>query len=595
MPAVVALILRQIIMSLATGAIVTGVQEALDGTIKELVFEIKDTEGVTEQDAKDIVANILVDLLINSVTIFTVLKTGAGVKAAEYLGLTSRGYAKKALIYPASSAAARVAGESGVAIAKKVIPKIIKIAAVPGALIWLASALANIIEPGIYKPEQTNAVYKKLGIPFQYPMPEGQLKPGPFSTSSSVTFADFAKSIETAGVRGIEDPIALQSRVYSRQALADLIDGIYGREVLNGNAPSVKQLLPLLTPYLVGGNFASSPVVSSSPVGSIAPVTKVFTGIVSQGVVGQGLNFTPRPDDMIESVEELRQAAANNLAPYLNALLGKIVYEVKVIPSIITKEGFKQTGTTQKIQSGSYADGTPKYKMVTNKFATLNVYALTDKGSRAKLTTIVLGPTNSAKLTVSQADVRAIETALPKDVTTTDINDISGIETANPITVSTPPAAQPVQQQEEQEAYWLTLYISGKKYQVGPFDDKSSAKAVSSSIEKLYSKVKINVNYDLEKRLEPGLPTWTGDDLKDKVKSASVSDAIPVVTKPATSTPTKGASASTLSEWYQAQGQSLPSVKERAKIYATLGLGQESYYTGTAEQNTKLLKALKEK
>jgi len=81
----------------------------------------------------------------------------------------------------------------------------------------------------------------------------------------------------------------------------------------------------------------------------------------------------------------LKQAAANNLAPYLQALLGKIVYEVKVVSSIITKDGFKQTGTTQRIQTGTFANGTPKYKTVTNKFATLIVYAITDKGSRARL------------------------------------------------------------------------------------------------------------------------------------------------------------------------------------------------------------------
>jgi hypothetical protein len=54
-----------------------------------------------------------------------------------------------------------------------------------------------------------------------------------------------------------------------------------------------------------------------------------------------------------------------------------------------------------------------------------------------------------------------------------------------------------------------------------------------------------------------------------------------------------GSSASTLFEWYQAQGQALPSVTTRAKLYQSLGLGQASFYTGTAEQNTKLLNALK--
>ncbi|WP_178121761.1 hypothetical protein, partial [Pseudomonas sp. FSL R10-2172] len=73
--------------------------------------------------------------------------------------------------------------------------------------------------------------------------------------------------------------------------------------------------------------------------------------------------------------------------------------------------------------------------------------------------------------------------------------------------------------------------------------------------------------------------------------SVAVSATAPVVTT-AKETGTKpGNNASTLYEWYQAQGQSMPSLQARSLIYAGFGLGQASYYTGTAEQNTKLLQA----
>ncbi|MEK7068516.1 MAG: hypothetical protein AAB964_01740, partial [Patescibacteria group bacterium] len=64
---------------------------------------------------------------------------------------------------------------------------------------------------------------------------------------------------------------------------------------------------------------------------------------------------------------------------------------------------------------------------------------------------------------------------------------------------------------------------------------------------------------------------------------------MPAVGKPAAAT----CAASTLFDWYGAQDKTLPTVSERSKIYASLSLGIESYYTGTAEQNTKLLAALK--
>lgn len=50
--------------------------------------------------------------------------------------------------------------------------------------------------------------------------------------------------------------------------------------------------------------------------------------------------------------------------------------------------------------------------------------------------------------------------------------------------------------------------------------------------------------------------------------------------------------ASTLWEYYTALGQPLPPIAERAKLYEAYGLGPASAYRGTAEQNTKLLRAL---
>lgn len=580
-------------MALASGAVVTTVQELFNGTAKELVNEIRDTEGVTEQDAKDIVGNILVDLAINSAAIFAVLRTGAGVKVAEFLGLTSRGFTKKTLIFPASSAMSRLVADGG----KKVIGSVLKTAVGalknPVSLIWLFIGWTQIIEPGVYQPRQANDVWEKFTGWRPFPEKEASLTPGPFSTSSSTTFADFAASLEAAGVKGFNDPVKLQSILYSREGLAAIVDYVFGQEVLKGNAPSVKQILPLIAPYLVGysGTQTSSPTPSS--VGSIAPITKVFTGIVSQGVVGQGLTFTPRPDDLIESLEELRTAAANNLAPYLNALLGKIVYEVKIVSSIITKDGFKQTGTTQQIQTGTYANGQPRYKTVTNKFATLVVYAITDKGSRAKLTTIVLGPTNSAKLSVAQNDLRSLEAALPSEVTTTDINAITGLagntsgSASLPVLKAADPKKTKVFKNKSTDQY-AVQDRSNDTFVLFP----SREEAFTYSGQRSYSSISAETFEKYQKQAAGGSGTPAAI-AQAAPPAASASGTAPVVTQPASSGQKPGGTASTLYEWYQAQGQALPSVAERAKIYASLGLGQESYYTGSAEQNTKLLAALK--
>lgn len=527
MPVVLGLFLRQVVMAVASGAIVTTAQELLDGTFKTLVEEIRDTEGVTEQDAKDIVANILADLALNSASILFVLKTGAGVKVAEWLGLTSRNFGKAALTPKAQAAVTKITAEKGTTLAKRVFGRIGKVLAKGTGVFWLFAALTQIVEPLWYQPGQIQRVLQAVGIDVSIPGASGTQAPGPFSADSSVTFTDFAKSIEAAGVKGIENPGAYRSELYTRDGLAGLVNYVYGQNLLQGKNLKVSDLLPLLSPYLVG---ASSTTALPSPATSVTTtpsIPKVYTGIVSQGVVGKGLTFTSRPDDLIESVEELKQAAANNLAPFLETLLGKVIYEVKIVSSIITKDGFKQTGTVQQIKTGVTSTGAPKYKTVVNKFATLNLYVMTDKGVRSKISTIVLGPTNSAKLAVGVGDIQAVEAALPSLVTTTDINEIKGIETTQSVTVSTPVSAG-------------------------------------------------------------GTPTPA------PVAGTVVTSAQPASAQvPAAAV--AGSNALTLFDWYRAQGLSLPSVESRSLEYERLGLGNSVYYTGTAEQNSKLLVALKTK
>lgn len=504
MPLLLGMVLRQVIMSVASGAVVTGAQELIDGTFKELVFELRDTEGLTEQEAKDVIGNIVIDLAINSASIMAVLRTGIGVKAAEWLGLTSKNFGKAALTPKAVTAAERVGVTGGKDLVKRVIGKIVKRIPSPTALFWVFVAMTQVVEPAIYQPGQMQRILDALGIPLTIPNSAGVLQPGPMSKED---FADYANSLETVGIKGINNPAAMQSQLYSRQALAQLIDWLYGQEVLKGFNPNTTKIIELARPYLTIATTAATASAPSTTTPAGAPNSssvKVFTGIVSQGVVGKGAEFVARPDDLIESIDELKQAAAINLASYLESLLTKVVYEVKIVSSIVTKDGFKQTGTTQRIESGKDTYGYPKYKTVTNRFAQVVVYALTDKNVRTKLTTINIGPTNSAKLLVGTNDLRGIESELPSLVTTTDINDIKGIETASAITVTAP---------------------------------KSSTKGASTA---------------------------------------------------------GGAYAKTLKEWYQLYEASMPSVAVRAKLYEALGLATATFYTASAEQNDRLLKALQE-
>jgi len=623
MPVIIAVAIRYVIMA----AVQLGIWWALENfgipLLNKAVEAIMQQFGVSEETAKDIMANKIV-VAFESVGIFAVtLRTKLPIKVAEYLGFTSKGYGLRKI-----TTVAGVKAEAEVA--KIVVQK------TGGAVISAAEAVTAVEAAKIsklgFKPAY-DIILKLVGVTFMGFMVVGNWidfgnwNNGAYQKSmqkfiSWITFGalvpdvDYRKSLTVSdaiftkifntfklgGAVGIQDPFKGVEVPFTRDNLLDLTDKVGSTLLLTDGTASAKKVLGAVLPMIIfieGADIdkvladaEATPAKTNTTV-SVAPITKVFTGIVSQGVVGEGLVFTARPDDMIESAEELRSAAANNLAPFLNTLLGKIVYEVKVVSSVISKDGFKQTGTTQRIQTGTYKNGTPKYKSVTNKFATLVVYALTDKGSRAKLTTIVLGPTDSAKLTIGQNDLQALQNALPALVTTTDIKDITGISTTAPVAVSNPqqatptPVSTPASAPVASGSYYITFTFNGVTYQRGGFETYDLARGQTSDI---YAKYNPAVSIVIPWKVQQGNPNIQQD---PKWGVASAPATVPVVTPASSSSAKAGANASTLYEWYQAQGQALPSVAARAQIYAGFGLGQASYYTGTSEQNTKLLAALK--
>jgi hypothetical protein len=600
MPIIIANILRLAVMSLVSAIPITVAQEFLDGTVKSIVEGIKSVGGITEEEAKDIVVNILVDLAINATLLGTIMKTKIALKTADYLRLTTKGFAKRKLTTQAEVAVAEIAttkSKSTVSFITKAMESTLgKVA----AFIWLVSSVANTIEPGIYKPEQTNKVYADLHIPYAFPVSEGVLQPGPFD---SAAFKDYAKAIETQNIGGFEYGFPIGSVLYSRQALADLINYVYGKEIIKGNAPSAKDLIPKLAPYLIKSltvTSTSSTVGQTTSAPLVVPQVQVFTGVLSQGVLGKGLEFTPRPDDLIETAQEMLDAASN-LAPWLQSLPTKITYQVKVVSSITSKDGFVQKGSVVQIISGYDSKGQPKYKTVVNKFATLEMYILTDKQQRVKVATIVLGPVDSVKFQVGASTITTIENAISKVVSTTDIRSVTGISTVNPITVTTPPS------QVVGATMSPPLAPVGTVISTTPANEQYHFYIGRyGSYEKLLPSTIAGVpGYTEITQQEYERATGQAPQPAGGTTSASFATSTPVpavsTPAPAISTPVpvaqsvvkKGASATSLNDWYIANGQTLPSLSARATLYQQYGLGQSAYYTGTSEQNTNLLNKLK--
>lgn len=616
-------LLRTVVMALTTAVPVTVAQQFFDGTVIKITEVIKDEHGLTLSEAKDIVANLLFDLALNATIVGTVLKTKIAVKTAEYLGFTSKGYVKRTLSPKAAAAIKKMSGPWEKFKSFSLFSKILTIIGVGNLAIWQAKSLADIIEPGVYQTKQVNAVYRKLGIPFQYPETAAVLSPGNFSAEK---FNDFARSIEAAGVFGFRGVIGSTLGLYSRQGLADVIDYVYGNEILKGTTfNDYRGVIPFVTPYLVSNkatSATSSTQANTSSASQVVPQTKVFTGIVSQGTVGSGLQFTARPDDLIESASELQQAINNNVSSYLATLLGKVTYEIKVVSSVIVG-GIRKTGTSQRIQSGSFANGTPKYKSVTNKFAVADLYLITDRGTRSKLTSIVLGPVDALKFQPTSDDLVGVASSVSRNILTSNTDEIDKIVTSTPTLVVPPASAE-----DSIEAPGVGYCVVYDGYQGTICFNKETVSKLRLAVAK-NEKTLDQAENELRLSIDMGgQDTWANNGAKNlgplwqlaspKVRSilstggtfagtpqqtqAGVSPPVtapfkdnqtPANALPVQSLPEVALTAPNLYEFYGALGRQLPTLTERGDLYQSLGLGQAAFYTGTAEQNTKLLATLK--
>lgn len=608
MPLIIANILRPVIIWVVQQGATLAVFAVLEKVLDYLQEWVRDGLGISEDDSRAIIANYAIDAIAYVGAGAAIIYSKAPTTLARKIGLSGGKPVKQKVTATAeqkvASATPEIVAKTGTSIFKKLA---IVVGGITG-LIWLGVGVANVVEPGIYKAKQANDVWEKfIGIrPF--PEPNPLESPGPFTPGE---FTDYARSLETAGILGLEYPLG--SFLYTKENLAKLVDYVAGIEAGKGKTVTAKSIVTAIAPYLVMPNKSSTqtttPVKTTTTTPALTvPKVQVFTGVLSQGVLGKGLEFQARPDDLIENAQEMLDAASNNLAPFIASLPNRITYQVKVVNSITTKDGFTQKGSITQILTGYSTTGAPKYKTVVNKFAVLDIFILNDKNSRVKITSIVLGPVDSVKFQVGQGTITAIETGLQKVASTSNINDIKGISTSAPLTVLTP-STTPTTAPATQLHFVIGRYGSSEVWTTEMLNNPSyGGKEVSYSEWKANTQKSINtslagVNEFIAQAERTSQPVVTPSAPVSSPSGGSLAPSAPVVSAPVVQAPTpqpapapvvkKGASATNLSEWYTANGQSLPSISQRATLYQQYGLGQASYYTGTAEQNTNLLNKLK--
>src|SRR3990172_702963 len=638
MPVIVALLVRSIIQMAITLGVISFAQKYLLPLIDFALVEVMTKFGVDEEKAKDIVSNELLKYAESIGIGVILLRAKLPTVIAEKLGFTSKGFGARNIVgVKTITTAAETGGAS--AVAEKIatvtaktaglsfdkIASVIKLGAtivgVPTGVLYMT---AQFIDYGSWSGSAYQNTFQKIFSFFGLDPDKDARSP---RTISKEIFDKIYTALKNEGAVGINDPYKNQTVLFNRDRLLDLADKLSSHILLEAGKVTTAQLLGAILPLvtikkadgatIIGGNATAS--TTKAP---IVPV-KVFTGIVSQGTLGAAMDFTPRENDLIESVDELKDSAQNNLAPFIQALPGKIIYEIKIVSSVTTRDGFRRTGEAQKVLSKYTAAGVPLYRTIINKFAVLNIFIMTDKLSKSKISSIVLGPTDAVKLQPKTNELKNIEASIKQDLFTSNVADITGIQTAQPITITAPPVQpeatiiapapvaiiKPTIKQRDYFVEFDSFFTKVFYIDNGQLIASPDFASILDNQEKLtYGNYGGQTGEAIRRLKEKGYPVDSYPHKKfhheinaryvDEVSTKTFEKFFDVSAMPTPTTPiTKPASStcllSTLYDWYTAQRQSLPSIGQRATLYEQLGLCLTAYYVGTAEQNAKLLQSLK--
>jgi hypothetical protein len=639
--ALVAQTARYVVIAAVQLGIFAFIEKWILPMINKCIVELMTHLNIPEETAKDIMANEVLKAG-ESIGIFAAtMKTKIPLKVASLLGFTTKGWSKRAigtgiLTKLEQKSASGLLSKSGTLIISKLeAPTAIEAAKAtvkgfaPAYKIVLNTlgvgfvgfiAVNNFIDFGNWNSGAYQKTMQKVieTISFGLLVPDKKYeKP---TVVSDANFETVYNAYKLAGATTIINNWEKTEVPFSRENLIDLLDRIASQLLLTGETASVKNVMQASTLFVIvpGGTTEQTTTPAVTPTTTPA-VNKVFTGVVSQGTLGNPDAFIARPTDLIDDISELQISAQNNLVSFIVALPGRIVYEIKIVSSVTSKDGFVTRGTTQKIISGYFANGTPKYKTVTNKFAQLNVYVLTSKGIKSKIDTVNLGPVNSATFNPSGQEIQFAEQYIQQNLTTNDVSEISTIVTPTDVTVQTGGQTTQIDNSTPKgsdglpvENAWIYYrrYINGYwNYTDLPFfmnylptyEIITKSQFIEGLQEHLRQAEKMVAEKDAGTYIPQAGITWDRKQVNElkariadvlargKIEIPKTAPTIPTVNVAPTSNNPNRCLASTISGYYGGIIPPQALLAERAKMYEAWGLGPAAYYIGTAEQNNKWL------
>lgn len=603
MPLALALAIRTIVQLAVTMGVYTTAEAFIRAALPAMEKFLVRFFGFTEQEARNFLHDWMIDqALAFGLTVVALRKQMPSI-VAERLGFTSKGFTKFGLSTIVKEKIKKTIGKEAPALLTSgwgTWTPVVKIMSVITS-IWM---LTQSFEVFAYRPTFfTNIlsffglgkVAEKILIPPKKPL---------FSQREIESFA--------AALHITPDEMNLYL-----EAATDIVRS-------QAKLPTQANLLKVIREDLLGGAAAATePELAAGT--AVWTARAPFAGLISQAALAAAVPFVPRQDDLIENADELVAAAKANEASFLASLPGRILREIKVVSSVITKDGLTLRGGQQQIIVGHYKDGTPRYRTITNKFAVADFFLLSERGARTKISRIIYGPVNSGTFKPDATQLSEIDTALRANLAAAApqiAQTITAPEAAAPATAITgeqipAPATYPVPIAHieitprdyfvELDAFFQEIfYREGDRLVRSPHFE---VLLTSTERQALPNNMAI-VNEGIRRLEAAGIPIRS---FRHKIFHTEINGRPAPITEAATfedffgsraviapmtdatALPASALTATTLFAFYNAQNKPLPSVTQRGLIYEALGLGKTAYYTGTAEQNLKLLAKLQGK
>lgn len=472
MPLIISFFARQLIIIGVQLGIFGLIDKYITPLLNGAISAVMQTFGVAENTAQDILANEVLTVAESLGLTVALSKARLPLVLADKLGFSTKGFAKRLVAPDVEAKLAKARAGGGFGTVSPIVPSVAEASTIiTGAKATMKGVgkafgflegrlntvflgflvLANWVDFGNWETGAYSQSFQKI---FAF-ISGGLLVPNEdyrkTRTASPEVFAKVYNTYKINGAIAISDPFKMASVIFTRDNLIDLVDQVGAQLLLATGTAATKDVLLASQLMIVFGAApvsagGSAPVAVSTPAAGAAPsapapvAVRVFTGLLTSGTLGSQPAFVPRENGIIESAGELAQDAQQEAASFLAALPGSLVYEVRIVNYVIAKDGTRRSGTVQRIQTGTLKSGAPKYRVLRNKFAVLDLYFNDAAPGRTKLASLIIGPVDVAAFNPTPSDLASLTGVIGGNIATSNVADIVHVVTAQPIT-TTPPVA----------------------------------------------------------------------------------------------------------------------------------------------------------